>query len=1501
MTRGPLSRLRERLARPFGRGAERQGASPQDAERQDGERQDAERQDAERQDGEPQDTEPQDAEPEGVGDRATGLPVGVSPEPADAPAAGLEGSPGSAGSGLQDSVAEERGAPGKRAPRRWRRWVVGGLLTLALLVVAARVALAFALPDLARRAGAALGLEVELEDHSLSCLSGQLSLTGLRVRLAEPDEGLLFLERLEADLDLGALALGRLSFESVRLSGLRGRFVRDGDGVPRVARVIADALGIDLDEEDDDEDDDEGPPVDLRFSDVHVAGQVEVLDLSVAPVVSALVSLEVRADEWILLAPPFWPREATLDLSAPGHLERLELRAQSEESETVVDLELRGASPKGALRSYLRLLHLEPRAARYGLSLRARADTAEGFPGRLAVDHLRVSGGESEPVLELAEASCFLSVLDEPRHFRALDVGRLSGAARRTAGGRIELSSVALLTSRIATNQEGPRDEEREPPVPWVLGRYQVRELEIALRDEGIEPPLRSELRGALDLDLAAARDEARPSGAPQSALRGALGAALAAARGEASAGGPAPLAKAAPQAAEEAQATEAAPQASEEAPQAAEPTSRRAEAEPQGAEEEPEAEPQGAEEEPEAEPQGAEEEQQRADEAEPQGAEEAPQGAGDDLESPGSLRLEAALELEGIAQVACVASGSLSSGAGARLRVEGVDLEPLAGYLRLLGLRPLLSGEGRLRADARWDRAEGGGGGRLSLRALDLRAGERELLHVASCELPLKSLSESRAELGQVEVLGLRGRVTRGTAGLALLGVELAGTAPPSSSTTCSAPRAGPFRPASQAEDAPLALDLSVEGVRVEVERLELPFAEGEALELRQVRLESRQPLFLDGDLPAASSELELSLSAELPELCQRAELELTLDPFSPTPRALAQLRCRGLDPSAWARRLELEELSGDPLELELGLVASAERRSQGDEARWRAQVQVHDLKLTRAGERLGGLERVELEGLESDSSGLVVDRATLRRPQLTLRRVEEGWRCWGLQWRVAAEEAPQESSPELILSSAQPPAREEEGSVARIRRLQVRGASLDVIDQRQEPALSVPLRDLHLELRGLASDILERTRAVRLDARWRGGEVDLPAVGERLSSIPVFGAGLDALRDLGGQRRAPAQQRTQPLVEEGHLRARFTLTEPLDGVAELVLREARLSAFHDQLAAEGVELRNGRLDLEATLRVRAGRPRLETLCVFQDLRVGEEATGFLTDALGLPTSIEFAASVLQNEHGEVRVPFSIDLSERGGDTVTEAVVAALGQSIAESLARSPRRLLGEIGLLGSWVFDLFRGDPPPPPPRGLDLEFEPGVVALPERAALRVARVLSEDEEGKGVELHLHHLAGELDLERARERTRPSAVQLAQLRAGLKDCADQLRRQLAAQRERLKDLSRATAPGSAGRREDLMRRMRRTFAELGRVLRALASARRLAGERGERSRELYAARARAALEELGQRRLEAVRRVVLDHGGRNLSGRTQQLDALGEHEERPRGRVHIDRREAR
>lgn len=832
-----------------------------------------------------------------------------------------------------------------------------------------------------------------------------------------------------------------------------------------------------------------------------------------------------------------------------------------------------------------------------------------------------------------------------------------------------------------------------------------------------------------------------------------------------------------------------------------------------------------------------------------------------------------------------------------ARLELRGLRAGPLARYLPPGVANEMQAGAADAHLTVGWAAdSQGGGAAHVELTDFVLQdeAGPPLLAFDAlRLNAPRLDAAQGVFELSDLVLMGLRGRARLdASGGLHVLGFSFAAGAPAADpAPAASGASASASETASESVSTPATASAAPPLPRVSLERLDLELAEftftdesqaGAAPLVAGLRLQNREPLrLLDTaleDLPP----LRLLLTGRALPVAQSLRVELEAAPWqSPATLSvgleLSGLRGEGLT----ALRPELAAtLDGSGLadgRLSVQLRAELDLRRHGAQfdlsQGFAARLAVHDLALRAApeGAVLVGLKGLELEAPRIDPAGGLVHVRSLDldTPQAVVRRDAAGLHVAGLLLRAPAEAATDATAKTAEEAAAEPaaeatadaatatPAAAPAGPEVRVDRLTLHGLDLGLSDETSTPPCVIALNALDIEVRRFTTLAFVEPKPIRFSLFLGAGEIELPRT-SKSSSVFAGLASAAALAVTGNEDEVQFERR--PAFGEVALTGTLRLAPALTGNLRFGLSGFELPALAGPASAAGVEIGDGLFDATVTVRFRGEQGLdLDSRLKFTDLSLSEPADGPIATYLKLPAPLDSVLFLLRNERGEQLINFdlSVPADGIGGGRVAAAAGEAIGAVIGRAVAAVPARMLTSVtDLVG-----VTGGEAGPPQPE-LALVFAPGSTALPEVSLKDLRNALTRLRSQDGALLSLEHRLGQADLARADQLGNPSveqctlrAAQLRQQRTELlrrqAECSAEARAMLLVGRS-------ADAESARARLIEAEQQVCLTEAALDSVFERLRPG-------AERYREQ---RARVAALQIGQARLEAVRRALLALG---------------------------------
>ena len=421
-------------------------------------------------------------------------------------------------------------------------------------------------------------------------------------------------------------------------------------------------------------------------------------------------------------------------------------------------------------------------------------------------------------------------------------------------------------------------------------------------------------------------------------------------------------------------------------------------------------------------------------------------------------------------------------------------------------------------------------------------------------------------------------------------------------------------------------------------------------------------------------------------------------------------------------------------------------------------------------------------------------------------------------------------------------------------VRELTVSGLDLVVRDDRVDPPMVLPLDDLEVEVRGLSSLATVEPVPVTFNAYLGAGEIELE---ERHEGNVVTGL-LGAVGGVLAGREDRFELEPRQAFGGVDLAGRVTLVPAPTGWVRLEAGGVELPNYRGIVAASGVELGDGLLDVELDLRLLGERgAAVTTSARAEHLSLSEPPGGPISTYLQLPAPLDTVLYLLRDEDGAQVLPLSFHLAPDGGpEGLASAVAATLGTLIGEAIASSPMRLVGGVldltGLVEDEVVEL--------PDELVGVGFLPGSAEQTSWPLLGGAEpLLAALRADPDLRLDLTHVFTGADLERLGTLVRPDP-------AACRTLAERLRRErdaAIASRDRLAvELRTDYALGVIGGREAKHRALADLDAELALLEDSLDGVLAYLRAGSERRAER---RARAAALLVAEQRLEAVRAAVV------------------------------------
>jgi len=403
--------------------------------------------------------------------------------------------------------------------RRLSRAATKAIVALALLLVAFRLVLPFALVTSIDLGFGAVGLSASYERFELSLLSGVVRLDELEIRPAGGDEVLLRAAHVGIEVYPTALFTGRVSARRVEVDGAEALLDRGADSVLEIVRIVKGArAGASERLREPGDDQQASTPIfpllqRFRLEALRVQGvKLRYRDRSVDPPVDVTARLDIRLSEADLLAPAgARPTRVEIVLRAAPVLTALsldgEVRFRGEDANASLDIALDRLS-LGPLQGLLAPLGIRPAAEDISLALSARARPHPGRGGAgagpgwdLAVERVRLKAdGVVVGAVDRADVEVSSIAHD------LIEVGRVAiegvrARAERRADGALRIAGVDLVPAAATAAEEGAARDASPPsadapppklappsPLRMVISELSLSRVRAAFLDRAVEP-----------------------------------------------------------------------------------------------------------------------------------------------------------------------------------------------------------------------------------------------------------------------------------------------------------------------------------------------------------------------------------------------------------------------------------------------------------------------------------------------------------------------------------------------------------------------------------------------------------------------------------------------------------------------------------------------------------------------------------------------------------------------------------------------------------------------------------------------------------------------------------------------------------------------------------------------------------------------------------------------------------------------------------------------------
>lgn len=407
------------------------------------------------------------------------------------------------------------------------------LIVVVVLLLVIRASLPWAVPFAAKKVGEPMGLDIALNDFTLSVFGGEVSLSGLEVRPAADqgmatDAPIVALRRLAVDLGMRDLFDGVVRVRSVDVAGLEVAVERRADGTIVLPKAMTDRSEEAADEPAEEEVVAEPAPaveeppkpydftLPVRVDRVSVSNlRARVKDGAVNPALDRTLELDL---DLAALGVPGQPFSLDLRASIPALLESFRIAidgaVEGPRADARVAVDMTGLA-LAPLAPYLAPAGVKPIASQldFSVAIEAAAD-AQGRPARELGASLAVNGLALRADLVEAFGLDRFEVKVSRVSDAAIDVGNvvlagLRGAARKQEDGTLRVAGFELgappameaapgaAAPTIAeTAEKAPTDSTPAAPAPVVsVAAVDVSDLRFAFTDASLSPPLSVEPR----------------------------------------------------------------------------------------------------------------------------------------------------------------------------------------------------------------------------------------------------------------------------------------------------------------------------------------------------------------------------------------------------------------------------------------------------------------------------------------------------------------------------------------------------------------------------------------------------------------------------------------------------------------------------------------------------------------------------------------------------------------------------------------------------------------------------------------------------------------------------------------------------------------------------------------------------------------------------------------------------------------------------------------------
>ncbi len=659
--------------------------------------------------------------------------------------------------------------------------------------------------------------------------------------------------------------------------------------------------------------------------------------------------------------------------------------------------------------------------------------------------------------------------------------------------------------------------------------------------------------------------------------------------------------------------------------------------------------------------------------------------------------------------------------------------------------------------------------------------------------------------------------------------------------------------------------------------------------LALADLRLQNTARIECLGPDAADRPPVKLQLTGRIDPLVESLKVDVSAAPFAGEPSLQVDFLADGISGAGLTAlapelksRLDGSPLTAGELSFSVDLGGSWRRRLPWDFDLARG-ANLHFLikdvayRASPDGPVLLGLDELRADGIQvlPGGRGTRVRSVEVTSPRAHVWRDQDGLHVLGCvlpagtETPVPAEQPPAVASTEAA-PAAQPPAAAPPPEFT-IDSFTIAGVDVLLEDRSCDPALIVPLTGLDVEARDISTRALTEDRPVHFSVLASSGKVPLP---KRPSGGGVAGAVGGVLGMLTGTRGdgSTSEMEDRDLFSQLTASGTIGLYPAPNGWAKFALDGLDLAAFGGEAKARNITLDRGTLDFSVDVRFADdGNLDAHTRTVLNDLRIAEPANGPISRYLSLPAPLDVAIRALQDADGSITLPLSVPV--KAGDVSTASlrlkVITVLSRVVATALASAPVKAVGGVGSLVG-----LTGGGTAPRQEQIVLGFAPGVTAPAAGDLARLEEVARRVRGDGRIQVSLRHELGAQDLPIAQERANPSPDECLALAHQLQ----QRRAELAATRRQLAGEGEAQLASGAPQQSATLEHLRGVDVELARTDDALDRLYDLTRPGADRQADR---RTRAAALEIGQERLEAVRRQLVGADAGRIADRVHVVRA--------------------